>query len=280
MYIRPEIREYESKRGAAATKGYNEDMMDERIFELFLELHKGLPRQAPGSAQSTRRALAGLPLTGDVSQELLIADMGCGPGSHALELLEALAGNVFALDLLPMFLKEAQDLVHAAGHGRRLCTLQADMARPPFAQGSLDLIWSEGAVYNIGFAKGLKLWAPLLQNGGFLAVSELCWLEAHPPSEAGSFWAEEYPAMQGVQERIAQLKGAGFELLDWFVLPEEDWWTEYYTPLEARLDGFLVRHAGDEQAEAVAAMELREIEVRRGYGNSYGYVFFMARRAG
>jgi hypothetical protein len=35
---------------------------------------------------------------------------------------------------------------------------------------SLDLIWSEGAIYNMGFEKGLQSWHQFLKTGGYIAV--------------------------------------------------------------------------------------------------------------
>ena len=42
----------------------------------------------------------------------------------------------------------------------------------PFQNEELDLIWSEGAIYNIGFERGMNEWNKYLKKGGFIAVSE------------------------------------------------------------------------------------------------------------
>jgi len=248
--------------------------MENDLFETFLELHAGLPRQAPGSVASTLQALELLPLGGDASGSLTAADMGCGPGAHTLPLLEALQASIVALELLPAFLQELCRRARLRGVEERVLPLQADMAAPPLQSGSLDLVWSEGAIYAIGFDAGLAAWRPLLRQGGCLAVSELCWLEAAPSREARAFWKEEYPAMRSVEENARALETGGFEVLGRFELPERDWWREYYTPLEARCEAFAAK--GGVAAE-VAAMELREIELRRHHGAGFGYVFFLAR---
>jgi hypothetical protein len=52
--------------------------------ELLLDLHRGNPRQGPGSEAMTLRALA---LTGlDRDRPLRIADIGCGTGAQTLTL--------------------------------------------------------------------------------------------------------------------------------------------------------------------------------------------------
>jgi hypothetical protein len=40
----------------------------------------------------------------------------------------------------------------------------------------IDLLWSEGAAYNIGFAHALMTWAGAIDINGFAVVSELSWL--------------------------------------------------------------------------------------------------------
>lgn len=252
--------------------------MDQDFFNLFLELHKNLPRQAPGSRESTLRALTSLHLTGDNAALPLIIDMGCGPGAHTLDLLQALPGRIVALDLLPEFLDELASRANKAGLKHRLLSLVADMARPPLPDKSCDLIWSEAAIYNIGFDQGLALWARLLKAGGFLVCSELCWTNSDPSRTSREFWEQEYPAMRSVEENLRALQSAGFLLLDWFVLPESDWWQEYYAPLEKRLEAFEVRHAGNDKARAVVDMERQEIGLRRKAGRDYGYVFFVTRK--
>ena len=59
-------------------------------------------------------------------------------------------------------------------------TLAKSMDSLTFAEESLDLIWSEGAIYNMGFGKGIEAWRPFLRSGGVLAVSEITWLRPNP----------------------------------------------------------------------------------------------------
>ena len=57
-----------------------------------------------------------------------------------------------------------------------MVTHAADFSELPFPRESLDLIWSEGAIYTLGFAAGLAVWRPSLKERAFLAVAELTWL--------------------------------------------------------------------------------------------------------
>lgn len=49
------------------------------------------------------------------------------------------------------------------------------MDKLDFQLNELDLIWSEGAIYNIGFEKGMNYWNNFLKKGGYVAVTEASW---------------------------------------------------------------------------------------------------------
>jgi len=245
-------------------------MSDEALFRL----HDGLPRQAPGSDACTREALARLPPLPEAPR---VADFGCGPGRSALVLAAELGVRVLALDLHPPFVAA----LRSAARARRLAGLidarVGDMAAPGLDPGSLDLIWSEGAIYLLGFARGLRRWRPLLAPGGLIAVSELSWLADARPAAAEEFWRAAYPGMATIEDNVARARRAGFEVLDQFTLPPAAWWDEYYRPLQARI-ARLRAGADADLASAIAATE-REIELFARHGDSYGYVFYLLRRA-
>ena len=47
----------------------------------------------------------------------------------------------------------------------KIVNQQASMECLPFKAAELDLIWSERAIYNIGFSEGIKLWKEYLKIG-------------------------------------------------------------------------------------------------------------------
>ncbi|HEX8440921.1 MAG TPA: class I SAM-dependent methyltransferase, partial [Archangium sp.] len=158
---------------------------------------------------------------------------------------------------------------------------RADFGALEDAPGSVDLLWSEGAIYILGWAEGLRRWRPLLRPGGLLAVTEVTWLTDSRPEEATAFWREAYPSMGTVTSNSAAAREAGFEVLDTFVLPASAWWDAYYRPLQARIESLRARAQEDaELATAIAETE-REISLYARHGASYGYVFYLLRaRAG
>lgn len=171
--------------------------------ELFWEIHSDLPREGPGDNGSTRRAFQTLQDLHSLPVHPQIADMGCGPGMQTLELARISGGAIHALDTHQPFLDELNRRAAAAGLADRITTLNVSMAESPFEPASLDLIWSEGAIYIIGFAAGLRRWRPLLKPGGCVAVTELSWLKPAAPEQARAFWADGYPGMCSVAENLA-----------------------------------------------------------------------------
>jgi ubiquinone/menaquinone biosynthesis C-methylase UbiE len=242
---------------------------------VFWELHRGLLRQGPGDDAHTRRAFAavrGLPARAQV------VDVGCGPGMQTLELARLSRCRVTAVDNHAPFLRELQERAAQVGLSELVAPCAADMLRLPFAAESVDLFWSEGAIYIAGFEAGLRAWRPMLRANGSVAVTEATWLAADPPEPVARFWAESYPAMTHAEENEHRAEAAGYRVIDRFPLPPEAWWTHYYTPLEARLPELRRRHEGDPEALAALDAEVEEIELFRRYSDYYGYVFYVLQR--
>jgi SAM-dependent methyltransferase len=242
---------------------------------LFDELTEGLPRQGPGSTAATLRALA---LAGGLPARPRILDVGCGPGAQTIELARATGGEITALDVRGRFLRELERRAAAAGVAARITTVEQSMFEMDFPAQSFDLIWSEGALYIMGFAAGLSICRRFLKPGGWIAASELSWLVAEPPAEPREFWARNYPEMRSFEANCRITAQAGYADLRTFVLPPADWWDNYYGPGEARVAEVRARHAGDAAACAQLDEIRREYDLFRAHSDSYGYVFYVMRK--
>ena len=252
--------------------------MDEAIFlSLMADLHKDAARLGPGSDESTEQALRLTRLSCDARID--VADIGCGTGASSLTLARKLANARFvATDLLPEFLEVLATRARESGFAERIKTQQASMESLPQAGESLDLIWSEGAVYNIGFRAGLKAWKPLLRSGGLLAVSEITWLQPHPPEAIRQHWESEYSEIATATEKIAVLEEVGYDLQGYFVLPPSDWIENYYHPIEEEIPAFLARHADCPEAVQIAEMTRHEASLYERYQDWFSYGFYIARK--
>ena len=243
----------------------------EALFTVFT----GLPRQGPGSDRSTLEALRRLP---PLPPQATVLDIGCGTGRPTLVLARTLRARVTAIDIHQPYLDELERAAAQAGLSELIQTRCLSMDALDYAPGSIDLIWSEGAIFVLGVEEALRQWKPLLRPGGCLAFTDITWLCAEPPEEAIAFFQEVYPAIATLEENRRRAESAGYEVLDAFPLPAEDWWTEYYTPLRERLAKLGPELPAQPDVAAVVASTEREIEVFSRHSSSYGYVFYVLRR--
>lgn len=249
--------------------------MDARTLALLEELYRDLPRQGPGDDGATRTALR---FIGPLSPEARIADIGCGTGAQTMVLAAELAGRIVALDLLPGFLGALEEKVRSAGLEEQIKTLQGSMDRLPFKEEELDLIWSEGAVYNIGFSRGIAEWSRALKKGGYLAFSEISWLTVDRPAEIEKYWNAQYAEMDTIAGKTLRIENAGLIPVAHFVLSPYCWKENYYAPLAGKEEWFLKNHEGDPLAAEIVEENRRERALYDKYGDYYGYVFYVMRK--
>ncbi len=246
--------------------------MIENLPEFFWTIHSGLPREGPGDNESTRKAykmLKGLP------EKPRILDIGCGPGMQTVELAKLSGGQIVALDFHEPFLEQLRETIQREGMVDVVKPVKCDMCNLEYADSSFDVVWSEGAIFVIGFEKGLQEWRRLLTPNGYVVVSELTWLQHDVPDEVKEYMTNAYPAIKTVEENIEVVQKSGYRLIGSFVLPVKSWWDNYYGPIEAKLPSLKTRYGGDEEAMQVIKMQEIESEMFRKYSDYYGYVFYI-----
>ena len=245
-----------------------------RFWEIFFELYEGLPRQGPGNRACAERALAmcrGLPTAPRV------LDLGCGVGGQTLQLAELTAGTIVAVDNHTPNIARLQRTVAERGLAQRVRPLVGDMAQLELPPASFDLIWSEGALYQIGIENALRVCHGLLRPGGWLAFSDAVWRTENPPSEVKAGFDLDYPTMGRVPDVLAAIERCGFSLDGHFTLPDAAWWDDYYTPMQQRIAELRGKHAADIEALAVLDQLGHEPELHRLHSDCYAYEFFVAR---
>jgi SAM-dependent methyltransferase len=246
-----------------------------RFWPLFLEVYEALPRQGPGSLACVERALA---LCGALPAAPVVLDLGCGSGAQTLQLAGLLDGHLVALDSHPPLVGRLRATLAERALAGRVGTVVGDMARPPFPPGCFDLVWSEGALYQVGLENALRVCHDLLRPGGRLAFTEPVWRRPDPPPEVRALFDLDYPDIGEAGDALAALDRVGFELLGRFTLPDEAWWDDFYSPMTARLETVRGRYAGDPEALAVLDELALEPELHRRHGSYYAYEFFVARK--
>ena len=239
-----------------------------------IDLHAPLERQGPGDVAHARRILEALaPRLPAVPR---VADLGCGAGAGTLLLADYFGCTVRAVDVSAPFIDRLEARARAAGLDRLVETAVGDMGRLAWPAASLDLLWSEGAAYCLGFEQALALWHPLLVPGGFAVVSELSWFSESPPAPARDYWQAAYPAMGSERENCERAVRAGYSVFRTERLSSEAWWTSYYGPLRARLDA--LRDRNDPAMRHVVRETEQEIELFERFHAHYGYTFYVLER--
>ena len=246
-------------------------MNEDQIMAILYEIHEGLPRGGPGSTECTQRAFR---MLAELPPKPAILDIGCGPGMHTLDLAALTNGTIVALDNHQPFLDQLMAEARQHGLQNNIETAKEDMFSLDFAPETFDLIWSEAAIYIVGFEKGLLDWKPLLKPHGYMAISEIAWLRPDPPRDLRDFWAESYPGIQTIDENLATIRRCGYREIGHFVLDESTWWENLYTPIMERLPILKEKYQGHPEALTMLQIEEQEIDLYRRYSEYYGYVFF------
>lgn len=238
----------------------------------FYQVFESLPRQGPGCPVATKKVFSYLP---PLPAQAKILDIGCGKGVQTRDLAGLTDGMITALDNHQPFLDSLAGAAEKQGLGRRVTTVCGSMDALPFPQGQFDLIWSEGAIFIVGFEAGLKIWKPFLKKGGYMVVSDAAWFEPNPPQELMQWWESEGYVPATEDELKERVKKAGLSLLATYRLPEAGWWDHYLVPLLARTAEFRKTHGQDPGNAALLDSLEHEAEMYRKYKRYYGYTFFV-----
>ena len=244
--------------------------------QLLIDLHKRANRQGPGGDTETRKAME-LAMLG-ASEPLKIADIGCGTGASTMLLARELDAQVTAVDFLPEFIDVLKTRADSEGLIDKISPIVASMDNLPFDDEEYDVIWSEGAIYNIGFKKGVDEWKRFLKPGGFLVVSEITWTTSERPFELQNHWESEYPEIDTASAKISILEKAGYTPIAYFILSDHCWLNNYYRPMQNSFSGFLAKNANSEDARNIVEAEKKEISLYQKYKNYFSYGVYIAKR--
>ncbi|MGM0403919.1 MAG: class I SAM-dependent methyltransferase [Thermodesulfobacteriota bacterium] len=245
-------------------------------FQLLIDLHKGANRQGPGGDAETEKALDLAMI--DRAAPLKIADIGCGTGASTLPLARLLNARITAVDFLQDFLDVLERKAEIEGVSDKITTLACSMDNLPFGDEEYDVVWSEGAIYNIGFEKGITDWNRYLKVGGRLVVSEITWITDSRPSEIQRHWESEYPEIDMASSKMKVLEKKGYSPIGYFVLPAHCWLDNYYRPMQERFRDFLDRNGNSEEARAIVEAENHEIQLYERYKAHYSYGVYIAEK--
>jgi len=202
----------------------------------------------------TRKAFQMLPELDNPS----ILDIGCGSGVPTMELARLSNGQVIGLDISQSLIDELMRKIEAAGLSDRVKTVKCSLFEIDFPDESFNIIWAEGSISVIGFEQGLKLWRRLLKPKGFLVVHD---------------------GIDNMTKKLKQIPSCGYELLEHFIVTEDTWWREYYSPLEKRIQELRIKYSNDPEALDVLDKEQQEVDMFKRNPKMFGSVFFVMQKS-
>lgn len=244
-------------------------------FELIAGYYSLVERQGPGSPEITQKALSFIE---GLDENSKIADIGCGTGGQTRELAKRTKGQIVGIDLFEKFITLFNQKAKAKNLTHRLTGRVESMDKLSFEDEELDLIWSEGAIYNIGFENGLRYWSQFLKKGAYIAISEATWFTNERPQEIEDFWMDAYPGIDTFPNKLKQLADCGYAPVAAFIIPEECWTEQFYAPQVAAQESFLADNKGNQFAEDFIANQRHEEKLYNKYKEFYGYAFYISKK--
>ncbi len=186
-----------------------------------------------------------------------ILDIGCGTGVATLELARLSGGIITGVDVEKNSLDRLVSRATEEGLSDRIEVIHASMLDINFPANSFDIIWSEGAIINIGFKRGLSEWRDLLVPEGFLVVHD---------------------EMTDLPGKIKVIHRCGYSLLGQIELSPDIWWNEYYVPLEKEIKTVRATGFVDEKSIRQIQKVEQEIKVFDYKNDRFASVFFVLKR--
>ena len=245
------------------------------IVDLIIETHINLERQGPGSPEMILKALSFIDNPDKISR---VADLGCGTGGQTMFLAQKSNANITGLDQFPDFINIFNANAKKLNLQNSVNGIVGLMENLPFQKEEFDLIWSEGAIDNIGFEKGLNYWNSFLKKGGYIAVTCASWFTDQRPAEIEKFWTDAGCQLDTIGHNILIMQKAGFIPIASFTLPENCWTDNYFIPREAAEKALAVKYAGNEIVESYIKNDKYEVELYSKYKQFYGYTFYIGRK--
>jgi SAM-dependent methyltransferase len=245
------------------------------IRDLIVETHVGLERQGPGSPEMTIKALSFLDNPNEIFR---VADLGCGTGGQTMILAQYLNGVITGIDQFPDFINAFNKETTNRNLQNRVQGVIGSMGNLSFQKDELDLIWSEGAIDNIGFEKGLTYWNGFIRKDGYIAVTNPSWFTDQHPEEVEKFWTDAGSRLDSIEYNISIMQQSGYRFVAAFALHEKCWTENYFIPREAVSQTLLKKYADNKMVKDFIKNNKYEIELYLKYKQHYGYVFYIGQK--
>lgn len=186
-----------------------------------------------------------------------ILDIGCGSGVPTIELARLSGGTIVAIDIHQHLIDKVNEKAANEGLSDRIGAIRCSLFDMDFPDESFDIVWAEGSISVIGFKRGITEWGRLLKPQGFLAVHD----------EAAD-----------TKKKLKQVEECGYKLLSNFIISVDDWWNEYYGPMEMRINEIKEKCSGDRNILGSLKIGQREVEFFKKYPKRCASIFIVMQK--
>ena len=159
----------------------------------------------------TRKAFESIPDMGNPR----ILDIGCGSGMPTLELTRLSNGEVTGIDIDQRALDILNLKIKQQGLSSRVKVYNRSVYDTKFEENTFDIIWEEGVIHLLDLKKALMECNRVLKLNGFMVTGE------------ATNWAER---------KLKHFPRFGFKLIKQIPWEKGCWWTEYYKPLQEKIN--------------------------------------------
>jgi SAM-dependent methyltransferase len=244
--------------------------------DLLYKPHVELERQGPGSPEMTIKALSFLD---DLDKISKVVDFGCGTGGQTMVLAQNVPGKITGVEIYPQFIDAFNLNAKKLNLQERVIGIVGSMDDISLPKEEFDLIWSEGAINYIGYEKALNYWNGFLKKNGYIAFTSPSWLTDERPVEVEKFWTHDGSCeLETIGDRISIMLKAGYSFISAFILPDNCWTDNYFTPRETATKKHLEKHSGNKEVEDYIENDKHEVELYSKYSRHYGYVFYIGKK--
>ena len=169
-----------------------------------------------------------------------ILDVGCGSGIPTIEIAKLSKGHVTGIDIDENSLRILKRKIKDYGLKNQITVIRKSINNMDFQKESFDIIWSEGAVFVIGFENSIKNWRFYLKPKGFLVLHD---------------------EMRDKSKKLELIEKYGYKLIIQFDLSFETWWNEYFTPLEQLVKSYKKKYPNDSELNRELEKDQSEIDM-------------------
>ena len=201
----------------------------------------------------TRKAFRMLPQM----EKPRILDIGCGSGIPTIELARLSNGEITGIDIDQSALDKFKREIEKEQLSTRIQAECCSIFDMDFPDESFNIIWAEGSIYAIGFEKGLREWKRFLKPDGYMVIHD----------EQGN-----------ISKKLEQISSCGYEILDYFILNKETWWTEYFAPLRKLIIEFRKKHTDNPKILEELDQAQGELDMFKKYPDRNSSVCFVMKK--